>query len=104
LTITNIVPELYHHCQFFTSKIDFDIYYPIATCVSLGIYYSSMLTNEDVRKIKGLLQPLEGKIDKLGEQITDLRLETKAIHKIIETQGAEFEKRIVNLEDQVGIN
>ncbi|OGH16580.1 MAG: hypothetical protein A3C30_05325 [Candidatus Levybacteria bacterium RIFCSPHIGHO2_02_FULL_40_18] len=60
-----------------------------------------MLTKKD---LKEAIRPLEKKIDTLTEKVDDLALETKAIHEIIETQGAELEKRIENLEDQVGIN
>ena len=67
-----------------------------------------MLTNDDLKKIKGVvkdtIKPLEQKVDKISKDVEDLTLEAKAIHKIIETQGAELEKRIENLEEEVGIS
>lgn len=77
-----------------------------------------MLSQDDLKKIKGLLQPLEDnvrsidkrltsvedKIDKMAAGIKDLKLETKAIHMIIERQDKDFRQRIERLEENAGIS
>lgn len=70
-----------------------------------------MLTKDDLKEIKQLFKPfegrfdnLEGKVDKLSEDIEDLKLETRAIHEIIKTQSSELENRIQRLEEHVDIN
>lgn len=55
-----------------------------------------MLTKDDIAKIKGLLEPIEDKID-------GLILETKAIHMIIEHQDKDLRQRIERLEEDAGI-
>lgn len=84
-----------------------------------------MLTQNDLKQIKQIVQPLEekmvkfedkmigleDKMDNLGDKvitledkIDDLALETKVIHEIIKTQSEEHEARIERLEESVGIN
>ncbi|OIP58232.1 MAG: hypothetical protein COX79_02250 [Candidatus Levybacteria bacterium CG_4_10_14_0_2_um_filter_36_16] len=88
-----------------------------------------MLTKDDLKQIKNVVQDaiqpvdfrlsrIEGKVDDLTidvsevksdvkilkEDTADLKLETKAIHKIIEIQSLEHEKRIERLEENVGIS
>ncbi len=46
---------------------------------------------------------VEKKIDKVQEDISDLKLETKAIHLIIVTQSKDHEERIEQLEKNAGI-
>jgi hypothetical protein len=55
-----------------------------------------MLTKDDLKQIKQLLDPIEQKID-------DVRLETQAIHQVIKTQSSDFDDRIERLEQRAGV-
>jgi len=77
-----------------------------------------MLTKDDLRQIKGIIKPLEQKIDgvaadvselkldvaDLKTDVADIKLETKGIHVILERQERDLGGRIDRLEEQAGIN
>lgn len=118
--------------SFLVRKILIDTNCPIAIFFDFIYSIISMLTNDDISKLqKVILRPIEErfdslerkidsvddrlgsvddrlgsvekKVDKLTGDVTYLKIETKAIHHLIETQDKDFRERIEKLEEYTGI-